>query len=61
MMVGAHHDDNELMAGTIARQVADGYQGAGEETVYYERKFLAPDGVVIDLTDHGWAGARGDV
>ena len=44
-----------------AREVADGYQGAGEETGYYERKFLAPDGVVIDLTEHGWAGARGDV
>jgi len=26
MMVGAHHDDNELMAGTIARQVADGWR-----------------------------------
>jgi LmbE family N-acetylglucosaminyl deacetylase len=26
MMVGAHHDDNELMAGTIARHVAAGWR-----------------------------------
>ena len=44
-----------------SREVADLYQGEGEETVYYERKFLAPDGVVVDLSESGWAGARGDV
>ena len=44
-----------------SREVADLYQGAGKETVCYERKFLAPDGVVIDVSEHGWVGANREV
>jgi methylmalonyl-CoA/ethylmalonyl-CoA epimerase len=25
---------------------------------FFEEKWLAPDGVVVDITDHGWVGAR---
>ncbi len=26
---------------------------------YFEVKFRGPDGVVIDVAEHGWVGARG--
>jgi catechol 2,3-dioxygenase-like lactoylglutathione lyase family enzyme len=29
-----------------------------EPTSFFEVKFEAPDGVVIDVTEHGWVGAR---
>ena len=41
--------------------VASYYQGRGEETVYYERKYVAPDNVVIDISERGWVGAKRDV
>jgi methylmalonyl-CoA/ethylmalonyl-CoA epimerase len=28
---------------------------------FYEAKYRAPDGVVFDLTHHGWAGATKEV
>ena len=28
-------------------------------TTFFEEKFKGPDGVMIDITEHGWAGARG--
>lgn len=46
-------DNSELAAGY--------YRGQGEETVYYERKYTAPDDVVLDISERGWVGARGDV
>lgn len=44
-----------------SRMVANLYKGRGEETVYYERKYLAPDGVVIDISERGWVGAKRDM
>ncbi len=46
-------DGSELAAGC--------YRGRGEETVYYERKYTAPDDVVFDISERGWVGANGDV
>ncbi len=67
---GIHHfgfivEDLEDSSGGLerdgSREVADFYRGRGEETVFYERKFLAPDNVVIDISERGWVGAKGDV
>jgi methylmalonyl-CoA/ethylmalonyl-CoA epimerase len=27
-----------------------------KETLYYERKFRDPDGIIFDLSHHGWVG-----
>lgn len=48
----------QLLKEDGSREVADLYQGVGEETVYYERKFLAPDDVVIDVSEEGWVGSE---
>ncbi|MFQ5911704.1 MAG: VOC family protein [Nitrospinota bacterium] len=44
-----------------SEEVAGQYRGRGEDTVFYERKFLAPDDVVIDISEGGWAGANKEV
>jgi methylmalonyl-CoA/ethylmalonyl-CoA epimerase len=32
---------------------------AGQENMYYEKKFRDPDGIIFDLTHLGWVGASG--
>ena len=40
---GAEHRENRAAAAT---------------TSFYEEKYKGPDGVMIDVAEHGWAGAR---
>lgn len=40
---------------------ADRYKGRGEDTVFYELKYTAPDDVVIDISERGWVGASAEV
>src|SRR5215212_4908861 len=40
---GAEHRENRSAAAT---------------TSFYEEKYKGPDGVMIDVAEHGWAGAR---
>ena len=67
---GIHHfgfivEDMEKAAGALeadgSELAADRYEGRGAETVYYERKYTAPDDVVLDISQRGWVGANGDV
>ncbi len=29
-----------------------------KDTLYYEAKYRDPDGVLFDISAHGWAGAK---
>ena len=67
---GIHHfgfivEDMEKAAGALeadgSELAADRYEGRGEDTVFYELKYTAPDDVVVDISQRGWVGARGDV
>ena len=67
---GIHHfgfivEDMEKAAGALeadgSELAADRYEGQGADTVFYELKYTAPDDVVVDISQRGWVGARGDV
>ena len=36
----------------------DNRDHATTTTGFFEEKWLGPDGTVVDITDHGWVGAR---
>ena len=61
--VGLHHfgfwvDDVAAQRGTIEAQGGRHWMGEPKEGGgYYEVKFHDPDGVVVDITATGWAGA----
>lgn len=63
--VGAHHfgfqvDDLEGIQKKI--EAAGGKfffdLGDGKDKVNFERKFKDPDGVIFDISEHGWAGTE---
>ena len=67
---GIHHfgfivEDMEKAAEALeadgSELAADRYEGQGADTVFYELKYTAPDDVVVDISQRGWVGARGDV
>ncbi|MBX5492724.1 MAG: VOC family protein [Chloroflexi bacterium] len=63
--VGLHHFGVHVpdLEAAYARLEAAGARPKGERperaTQYFEVKFVGPDGVVFDISAHGWAGARG--
>lgn len=67
---GIHHfgfivDDVEKSASDLeadgSELAADRYEGRGEDTVFYELKYTAPDDVVLDISERGWVGANAEV
>ncbi|WP_394779865.1 VOC family protein [Undibacterium sp.] len=66
--VGLHHIGvwvDDIVAARADAESAGGTYYMGEVPVkgniFYEVKYRDPDGVIIDLTDHGWGGAAKDV
>jgi catechol 2,3-dioxygenase-like lactoylglutathione lyase family enzyme len=64
--VGVHHfgfqvDDLEAAQRRVEEQGATFFRDLPEmkDTLYFERKFRDPDGVLFDLSHHGWAGTSG--
>ena len=65
--VGLHHIGmwvDDIGAARTAAEAAGGTYYMGEVPVkgniFYEVKYRDPDGVIVDLTDHGWGGAVKD-
>lgn len=65
--VGLHHIGmwvDDISAARTATEAAGGTYYMGEVPVkgniFYEVKYRDPDGVIVDLTDHGWGGAVKD-
>jgi catechol 2,3-dioxygenase-like lactoylglutathione lyase family enzyme len=66
--VGLHHIGfwvDEVRESAAAIERAGGTYFLGEVPVkgntFYEMKFFDPNGVMIDVTDHGWGGSLKDV
>jgi methylmalonyl-CoA/ethylmalonyl-CoA epimerase len=66
--VGLHHIGmwvDEIGAARASAEAAGGTYYMGEVPVkgniFYEVKYRDPNGVIVDLTDHGWGGAVKDV
>jgi catechol 2,3-dioxygenase-like lactoylglutathione lyase family enzyme len=62
--VGLHHFGVHIADpdDTFARLAQAGSQQKTEQpgaTSFFEVKFTGPDGVVFDISEHGWVGARG--
>jgi hypothetical protein len=63
--VGLHHFGVHVpdLAAAYTRLEAAGAHPKSERpdsnTQYFEVKFIGPDGVVFDVSAHGWVGARG--
>ena len=61
--VGVHHFGflvDDVAATRKAIEAAGGTHWMGEalgDTGFYEVKFHDPDGIVVDITAHGWSGA----
>jgi len=65
---GLHHIgfwvDNVADAGKQITQAGGSYmmgEVANSPNTFYEVKYRGPDGVICDITEHGWAGARKEV
>ena len=62
--VGIHHfgihvaDPEDTYAKLAAAGAPQKTERPTESTSFFEVKFLGPDGVVIDVAERGWVGAR---
>jgi len=63
--VGLHHfgvhiaDPEETYARLAKAGAEQKTERPTEPTSFFEVKFVGPDGVVIDVGEHGWVGAQG--
>jgi methylmalonyl-CoA/ethylmalonyl-CoA epimerase len=62
--VGLHHFGVHIADpdDTFARLAKAGSKQKDEQpgaTSFFETKFIGPDGVVFDISEHGWVGAAG--
>lgn len=64
--VGVHHfgfvvDDLEAASRTVEAHGGQFFLDlpASKDTLYYERKFRDPDGIIFDISHHGWGTGEG--
>lgn len=63
--VGVHHIGFWVDDLDDAARAIEGHGGSFfldlpdlKDTLYYEKKYRDPDGVIFDISHHGWAGAK---
>jgi methylmalonyl-CoA/ethylmalonyl-CoA epimerase len=64
-VMGLHHfgfwvEDIDQVRQRLAEQGAEhrSTRPAGSPTTFFEEKYRGPDSVMIDISEHGWQGAR---
>jgi len=51
-------DDAEAFYGRLEAQGAQRQPSVAISNQYFETKFTVPDGVTVDISEHGWVGAK---
>jgi catechol 2,3-dioxygenase-like lactoylglutathione lyase family enzyme len=62
VQLGVHHfgfgvDDAETFYRILAEHGAERQPDVAIGAQYFESKFTGPDGVTVDISEHGWVGA----